>query len=345
MAALVAVLLISGCASKKEPAQAKADVPAPSKVLIGVGGKYLPNYTSLWAAHEEYSKLEKKYNTTIRYEEFSKGADALVGMLGGSLQLCAISSSNGLTAATAGKDVKYIGAVYVGSGLMLIGAKKHEKTLGTDIKAFKGKSLGYYGPGLTQSVGKKVLEASGLSWDDVNPVALGSGSAFAPSLGQGRVDFAVVDIAIAVAAINQGAAYMVSNLSDPQTGGKLVGDSLGVGVIVPGDFAKKYPDLTQDLVTGLVKGLSLVQGAGDDAAAVYALMPKEFKDVNNQQSFTEQWPYLRPSFTSDGSFSESQIKGTAILSGLDANTVPKGYFDPTYVDAAYKNLGIKRPAN
>ncbi|UWP85537.1 ABC transporter substrate-binding protein [Dactylosporangium fulvum] len=343
MATLVAALLISGCASDKEPARATTD--APSKVVIGVGGKYLANYASLWAAHEEFSKIEKKYGTTIRYEEFSKGADALYGMLGGSLQLCVISPTNGLTAAASGKDVKYVAATYVGSGLMLIGAKKHEKTYGTDIKAFKGKSLGFYGPGFTQAVAKKVLESAGLSWDDVNPVALGSGGAFAPSLGQGRVDFAVADISVAVSAINQGAAYMVSNLNDPQTGGKLVGDSLGVGMIYPGDFIKKYPNLAQDLVTGLIKGLSLVQGAGDDAAAVYALMPKEFKDVNRQESFTEQWPYLRPSFASDGGFSDSQIKGTLGLGDLDPKTLPSDYFDPTYVDEAYKSLGIQRPTN
>ncbi|MFJ6567660.1 ABC transporter substrate-binding protein [Streptomyces sp. NPDC091292] len=317
----------------------------PNRVVIAVGGNYLSSYASWWAAHENLAEIERKYGTTISYEPFAKGSDTIGALAGGTAQVCLCATVTALTAAHAGKDLKYVGNISLGSGLLAVGAKKYQAANGTDLASFADKKVGFTAPGsLSQVTARKAMTAAGVDWDKTKQVALGSGVAFAPALMTGRADLITASIPETMKTIDEGAGYLVTDLNDPRSAEPLIGQVLGMGVVVPNDFTQQYPELTQDLVSALVESLAQLRGKSD-GKAVYSLMPDEFKKVNPQDGFLRQWKYLSGSFaTADGGFTDKAITDTIALAGLDPKSIPEGFFDKRYVDKAYSTLPIDRPA-
>ncbi|MER7003273.1 ABC transporter substrate-binding protein [Dactylosporangium sp. NPDC000555] len=338
--AAVAVFATTGCASGNDRQSTGGSAKAPASLVISSSGNYLTSFAPLWAAEPDFKDIEAKYKTKVSFEPFNKGSDALTALLGGSAQICNCGATTGLTAAIAGKEVRYIGNIFKGTGQVVVAAKKYEATHGSDVAKFANATFGYTSPGSgSQVAGQKVAEHFGLNWSATKQLALGSTTAYSPALAAGRVDIVVMDVPIAIKTVEDGVGYIVADLSDPAKAAPLIGNIIGAGLVTTKKFMDEYPELTQDVINALVSGINRVKKTPDPAAA-YAALPAAYKKVNpDEKVFAKQWPYIYPSFgATEGTVDDKEIADTFALGGFSAQdtsgALAKAYFDNTLAKRA-----------
>ena len=341
--------ILGACGGSDESSDATGSQKAPKELKIATVGSYITIFSSLWAAQPGLDDIEKKYNTKISFESFGKGSDAQTALLGGSVQVNAGTGSPDMARAVL-QDQKLVSIanIFTGSGTVFVGSKKLEKSHGTSITAFKGDTWGYTAEGSTSQVSlQKVAEHEGMNWKDEKGIALGSVAAYEPALTSGRADIVAMDPTSAAKAISNGSGYEVFNTSDADAYGPVVGPLPGNGITVTQDFAKKYPELTQALATAFVEGLLKVRDV-TDASEAYELLPAEFRKVHkNDEMFATEWALSQPAFAgTDGGYSKDAVDAVAKWVGVSADERNSeqftSAFDDSYVEKAYRELGVTR---
>lgn len=164
-AVALSILALSACGGSDD--SSAGSQRAPKEVKIATIGSYLTIFSAMWAAQPGFDKIEKDFGTKISFQSFGKGADAMSAMLGGSVNVNAgTSSPDTVQAVLKGQDMVSIASLFTGPGLVFVGAKKLEKSHGTDIKAYDGATWGYTAEGSSAQINaQKVAEHNGLSWD------------------------------------------------------------------------------------------------------------------------------------------------------------------------------------
>lgn len=136
-AVALSILALSACGGSDD--SSAGSQRAPKEVKIATIGSYLTIFSAMWAAQPGFDKIEKDFGTKISFQSFGKGADAMSAMLGGSVNVNAgTSSPDTVQAVLKGQDMVSIASLFTGPGLVFVGAKKLEKSHGTDIKAYDG---------------------------------------------------------------------------------------------------------------------------------------------------------------------------------------------------------------
>lgn len=310
---LAAALMLAACGSDssgEESASATERAPA-SVTFAGLA----PNaaFAASYAARGTgaFDKVEEEFGTDIEFTELGTAQDAVNAMLGGSAQVSLAALNSYLIVEASGKDVVATFAPFIGGGGVLIGAKKYEESRGTDLSKYDGATFGYTSEGSgSQLLMKLAAENAGLSWDSLQHVAFGQPSAGLPLLDAGRIDVAAVDPSTAAQAIDNGQAYLILNLNDPDTAGPVVGEQLGTVFGFNKSFTTDYPELTKALVAALVEGLDAVKAVADDPDAVLALFPQDVQDKLGE-GFARAWEFSAPGVTaSDGSMPEKAVQDT-----------------------------------
>ncbi|WP_433502949.1 ABC transporter substrate-binding protein [Pseudonocardia halophobica] len=347
-AVAAAALTLSACGGAQNTGS-RAPAKAPEKVSIATAG-YLTIMAPLWAAQPEFDKVAQEFGTEISFQQFGKATDAQTALLSGGVQVnTATSAGVSLQAALQDQAVVSTANMFTGGGIVLVGAKKYEAERGTNVAKYAGATWGYASEGSGSQRGSKaIVEHAGLSWADQKGVALGAIAAFEPALQSGRADIVAMDPTSAAKALTSGTGYVVFNSNDLDAYGPVVGPLLGNTVAVTDDFRKQYPELTQAVVTAYVQGLLKVRDAAD-VNAFYALMPPEFQQAHpNDALLAEDWALSKPAFlAADGSFSAEAIAATTKFAELTPEQAQSplvtATFDDSYVEAAYKELGVPRP--
>jgi NitT/TauT family transport system substrate-binding protein len=332
------------------PSGGGASAKAPASVSIATAGSYITIFSPLYAAQPELDKVAQQFNTKITFQSFGKGADALTALLGGSVQVNAgTSASDSLKAVVKNQKLVATANMFTGGGVVLVGAKKLEATNGTDITKFGGATWGYSSEGSSSQVySATIAQHAGLTWADQKHVALGSVAAFAPALQTGRADIVAMDPTSAASAVASGVGYPVLNTNDAKAFEPIAGEILGNALTVTDSFRQQYPELVQAITNAYIQGLVKLRTV-TDASSVYGSMPPGFQKAHpDNAQFANEWTFSQGAWAAtDGSFTAGGIPATVKVAGLapDQAQSPgvKAFFDNSYVDTAYKQLGVARP--
>ncbi|OSY40814.1 MULTISPECIES: ABC transporter substrate-binding protein [Pseudonocardia] len=346
-ACTAALLTLTACGGGPDPA--RGPTGAPAEVAIATSGTWITTFAPLWAAAPEMAEIEQKYGTTISYPGFGKGNDALTAMLGGSAAVCNCSFNTALKAALAKDQLAYVVNINKGAGTVAVAATRFETERGTDIAAFDGGTWGFTSAGSISEISLRLAaEHAGIDWSVQDTIAVGGMSAFVPALQSGRVDIAMMDVASAAQAIEDGVGYPVLNTNDLSVFGPIGGTLLGNGLVLPEAFLNDYPELSQDLVNAVVTGLGRVRDV-TDPDELLALMPPGFREARaDSPTFAREWAFTRPAFLStDGSSSDQEFRDTTAHGDFGEGELssPRAgrFLDNSLVDQAYQQLGLPRP--
>ena len=337
--AIGALALASGC-SNSSGSQAKEDSQGITTVKVAVSGGENPIFAAyLSAVGKGYFEDE---GIKIQQDIYESGTLAFSAFAGGSDDFCICGATQLMTSNAQGRNFVGIFNQYIGGAVVFIGAKKYEKSRGTDLAAYDGATWGYTAEGsVSQVFMDRAATAAGLDWAKQKHAALGAVSAYIPSLQQGSADIITMDVASAARAIDLGLGYPVFNTNDPSKVESLWGQQLGLPMVTTQSTIDKNPDLTQRFVNALYRGLRDVQESGSDSAAILALMPASFRSTTSEL-YPTIFPFIKDAFSNiDGSFTDKQIADTKALA-VETGVLTKGAdaaagFDNSFVEKAIKN--------
>lgn len=348
-ASAVLALALTSCSSSKSSGSTDGN-GAPSKLSISTAGGKLTIFAPLWAAEADLTQVAKKFHTSISYQPYGSGGDALTAQLGGSVNVgTGASATQVLKAAAQGKGLSYVANIFRGGGVVLVGAKTYESARGTDLSKYNGSKWGYTSEGSSSQVFMAAAaDHAGATWDKQKHIALGSITAYEPALQSKRVDIVAMDPGSAAKSIKDGVGYAVLNTNVADQFGPVAGTVLDNGIVFSKDFRSKYPKLAQAIVTAFIKGLNRIRNITDPAQA-YAALPADFqKEHPDRALFALEWQLSQPAFSqSNGTSPPKAVADTeklALKPGDADKPAVKAVFDNALVLEAYKQLGLPAPS-
>jgi len=330
-----------------------SNAKAPKTVTIGLNGGYIGAYSGYMVAMGDnyLGKVAKDFGTTIKTQPFPGGGPTVMSaVLGGQLQGFMASASAGAVPASQGQPLEFLFNGFTGPGVLIVGAKKHEAN-GSDLAKYRGGTWCYtaVGAGTYLALQSGATQA-GLDFSKEKGVAIGSVSAYLPTMKSGKCDITPMDAGSAATAVKDGIGYIVANLHDPDAQKQIFGgDSpqIGPGLIVTEKFANEYPDLAQAIVESLFKAQVFIQQNIDDPSKIYAALPQEFTSTVDEATYATQWDLVKPAFASTSGFVTSDmIKNSAAVlerGGLIEKAVPDSFWNMKFVEQASKDLGYQLP--
>lgn len=356
-------ILVTGCSGEtKQRASGNApiapfagslppNVKAPKSLTISLSGGLQASNAAFFAAEAgPLHDVVTKAGVQLKTVNSESGSQAMASLVGGSADICVCGTNRALAATAAGERLVGIFTPSLGNGTVVVGAKKYEATLGTNVAGYADKTWGYASTGGTNAVGAQALaESAGLTWSKTKQLAYGDIGAAIPTLQSGQAQLLAMDPAAAAKAVTVGVGYVVANLLDPQTMRKVTGDQYATAMWVRPGFLSDHPDFAQAVVTSFVQSLAALQKSS--SAQALAMMPKDFKAANNDPAAWDQlWRLVQPAIAgSDGGFHPSVIESTLKSSKAagaikDSTPALRAVFDDALVLKAYTQLGVARPS-
>jgi ABC-type nitrate/sulfonate/bicarbonate transport system substrate-binding protein len=193
-----------------------------------------------------------------------------------------------------------------GGQTVLMGAKKYEKSRGTDLSKYDGAKWGFTKAG-SQGEAECIAMAqkAGLDWKSQKGIAVGSISAFLPALRSGKADLVDMDPSSAAKAIDEGVGYPIANTQDPNS--IYPYQAAGMTLIAKASFVKQYPELTKAVVAAELAGTEKMRQNSADPQKILDTQSAEFKSTNGADWKT-MWPLMVPAFTGlTGKFTDTVI--------------------------------------
>ena len=332
---------------------------APTTVTIATGGGYLTLYSAMWIAFSSkyLEPIDKKFHTHIVTSNYASGATSFPALLGGSAQFAEGAANSSASFIAAGEPLVNILVVYTGTGTVLVGAKKYQQSIGTDVAGYNGKTWCYTVAGtLTEAADIAEAEQAGLNWSNQTGIAVGSAAAFLPTLENGECDISQMDTGSATLAVSEGIGYIVENPNITSVGEKMTGGKaplIGVTLATSRAFTKNYPAFVQAIVDACIKALVFVQSHVKAPGAIYADLTSGMTNSLPLSTYRNQWRITYPVLTgSSGIFSKTELSITSrwyhrlgIVTGPQAAVIDSNsYFTNKFVDQAYADLGLPKPA-
>lgn len=313
-AVLVGLTALSVATSPLADASQNAKVPPhPDTVTLA---DFTPSsaFAAQYAAFGKTGAMkavEKKFKTTVKVTTFTSNADSMSAMLGGNADFTCNSLTAFGTVAAAGKAVTVAFAPFIGGGGVLIGAKKYEKSRGSDLAKYAGSTFGFTRVGSASQVLLKLsAERAGLDFSKEKQIAFGTPPAGIGVLQSGRADLVAVDPTTAGAAIDAGTAYLILNWNDPKTAYPVVGEQITNAYGFNTAFVKKYPALSKALIQALVTGLDAVKKVANKPAKVLKLFPADIQ-AQVKNGWTTAWKLSVPGIVAnDGTISGRGLNDT-----------------------------------
>ncbi|MFF2347587.1 ABC transporter substrate-binding protein [Pseudarthrobacter sp. NPDC058119] len=339
-------LVLTGCAGGS--ASEKSADPQQLKV-----GLFSPDVTfgAFYAAigpDGELTKVLKDRNVELKIETIPSGSNLVAALASGSVDAAIVPGTSVLGVASQGGQMVPLMNMFDGPSQQIIGNSSSKLGGPGDIKVFDKKRWAFTRVGSISEISAKLTaESAGLSWTNQERLPLGSGSETQAVLESGRADVLSTSPNNAATAVESGAAYLVAN---PQEDELLpIAKQLNAVFASSPTFTKAHPELTQDIVTALVKELNVLASAKSPADSL-APMSGDFKNAVGK-SWDLQWQYSKSGFSrATGGFSQKEVDQT--LAGAKLVNVVKedfnpasGLFDNSYVRKAYDRLSLKTPSD
>lgn len=341
-------------AASTVPESIPADVPRPGSLTILTSGTQYPALfgVAFAALNGPLAEVGKQYGVDIKLQTVGSGGAAITALTSGGADMAFVSAPRVLAAIEAGENLVSVFNPFLGNVSILVGAKKYETSIGTDVSKYGDKTWALVAEGGAPAIGAQdAAVAAGLDWTKVNRVITGDDASLIPTLQSGQGDLIVTDPGPAANAVALGIGYVVSNQLDPATiASQGHGTVIGVPATVKADFVQKYPQFTQAVVTALVQSFVALQTASGPEAL--ALMPQDFQKSRDGAAdvWDEEWKLSQAGMVAAfGDFPAQAITNSidsAKTYGLitDVTDAMSSAFNSSFVDQAYKDLGLPGPA-
>jgi ABC-type nitrate/sulfonate/bicarbonate transport system substrate-binding protein len=298
-----------------------------------------------------FRKVEQACHTQINFDVIEQPTAMIPALFANQAQFIAVGTGNILDAAVQGKKFLVLLSTGQGGGGVLV-ANAADKPKGTGVEALKN-----YGAGTTWAVGSlggpsqlisdALLSSLGIDYKKVTFVPVGtSGLVAAVASKKAAIGFASPSEAGAGAAANQTYSVMY-------TASKAVYDALGYfsegAFATTPAFAKKYPELTQQLVNAEVRGLVACRRYFNNASGALKLMPASFQATANKAAWNSTWKesaFAAAPLT--GVITQQELTDEVSMSvkfGLlpAGSQLPAETADTSWVKKAYQQLHLPAP--
>ncbi|NJD54275.1 MAG: aliphatic sulfonate ABC transporter substrate-binding protein [Candidatus Methanoperedens sp.] len=278
---------------------------------------------------EEFAKDGIK----VEYYPFTGGgAEALMALSSGSLDISYNGADPGLRTAAAGADIKLIGISSFGnpaSGASSIIVRNDSKI--TSVKDLKGKKVAYLKGTMRHATIIKALEIEGMSINDIESFNLNF-QASGPALLKGDIDALVEGETTIFELVSKGAARTLwSGKDHPEI------SSPASGINVRGDFARKHPDIVKRLLKIDLKTARWADENPDETIKIFSKATKKDEKNVREVSYPENKFYQDPQITDKALQSlkdeEQFMKANGLIEGkVDFNL----WVDRSFIDSVLK---------
>lgn len=247
--------------------------PEKSKVTIAVGGAEQFIYAPVTLAKQ--LNYFKDYGIDVEIANFSGGAKAAEALIGGSADMVVGFYDHTIQTQPKGESLQMVCLYDNYPGIVLmVNSKEADKIKGA--ADLKGKNVGITSAGSsTQFLLNYYLTKNGVQPDQVNVVAIGTGSTSIAAMQQGKVVAGMmVDPAATKLETTGDAKPLWDTRTQKDTTAQLGGPYPAGGVYSTADFITKNPYTVQWVVTASVKALKYIQV--HPAEEIASHMPHEY---------------------------------------------------------------------
>lgn len=357
--ALLGGVVSPSVASAARATSNKTVYKAPSVINIGEFAPTIPGALNVAIAQGlgYYNKIQRQFHTTFSFQGFTLPPPMVSGLEAGQLQFAEMTSANIMTAAAAGEynfvDLENF-SEGSGSDIVATGSLKAANGFGVNaIKKHYGCGTNWAIPGLggtTQITIEALFNMLHLGVTCWNPLSVGT-TGVIPAVTTGKAPIGFVAASTAAPYLASGELYNVLFTSGTALY-KLMGFEPSIGLITTPAFAKKYPALTEAIVKADLQGLLWLQKHPNDASGAYKLMPAAYQATTTLSQFESIWPLFAGAYTPDTGLFTTKDASVALVDGqryggvsssLKLKQIPGEAANPTFLDEAYKSLGLTPP--
>ncbi len=270
--------------------------PEKSKVTIAVGGAEQFIYAPISLANQ--LGYFKDYGVEVEIANFSGGAKAAEALIGGSADMVVGFYDHTIQTQPKGEHLQMVCLYDNYPGIVLeVNSKNADKIKGA--ADLKGQTVGITSAGSsTQFLLNYYLTKNGIQPDQVNVVAIGTGSTSIAAIQQGKVVAGMmVDPAATKVETTGDAKPLWDTRTAKDTTEQLGGPYPAGGVYSTADFIQKYPNTVQAVVTGSVKALQYIQRHPPDDIA--SKMPTDYIG-GDKQNYLDSLKKDLPLFSTTG---------------------------------------------
>jgi NitT/TauT family transport system substrate-binding protein len=247
------------------------------QVKIGVGGTASPTQLGIWIAQYGgfFEPLEEE-GIQVELVPFGGGSDAMLALVGGQTDMSYQFLENAIRARAQGRDVH---AIYNALPVPALGVTVR-KELEDEIKSVadaKERRWGFtsFGSG-SHVVSLRVATHHGLDPAYVSWTPVGGVRGYLPSMREDRVDLLTSGVEAANTLVQEGTAFMLVDLTDPETVQEIYGyPYISIALLTTEQFTDENPYVTFKIVEALDKAIDHIKST--PASEIAALLPAEFQ--------------------------------------------------------------------
>jgi NitT/TauT family transport system substrate-binding protein len=275
--------------------------PEKGKITVAVGGAEQFIYAPITLAKQ--LNYFKDMGLDVEIASFSGGAKAAEALIGGSADMVVGFYDHTIQTQPKGENLQLVILYDNFPGIVLeVSSKSADK-----IKAaadLKGQNVGITSAGSsTQFLLNYYLTKNGIQPDQVNVVAIGTGSTSIAAIQQNKVVAGMmVDPAATKVETTGDAKPLWDTRTEKDTVAQLGGPYPAGGVYSTADFIKKNPNTTQVIVTGSLMALKYIQTRSPEEIA--SKMPREYIG-DDKQNYLDALKKDLPLFSTTGMMPEA----------------------------------------
>lgn len=329
----------SGSATAGSPVAAAK--PEKSKITIAVGGAEQFIYSPITLAKQ--LGYFKDRGIEVEIANFSGGAKAAEALIGGSADMVVGFYDHTIQTQPKGEKLQLVCLYDNFPGIVLMVNSKQADSI-KSAADLKGKNVGITSAGSsTQFLLNYYLNKNGVQPDQVNVVAIGTGSTSIAAMEQGKVVAGMMVDPAATKVESTGVAKPLwDTRTEKDTTAQLGGPYPAGGVYSTVDFITKNPNTVQAIVTGSILALKYIQTHKPDEIA--AQMPAEFV-AGDKQNYLDSLQKDLPLFSTTGMMPANgpqNVLNVLKLSDPDVKAATNINLDATYtnkfVEVALKSI-------
>jgi len=277
-------------------APARAQAPEQRSVTIAVGGKAALYYLPLTLA--ERLGYFKDAGLDVQILDFAGGAKALQAMMGGSADVVSGGFDHVIVLRARGQKLKSF-VLQDATPCLALGLAKARAPAYRSPSDLKGLKVGVTAPGSSTHIFLNyLLDAAGLSPDDVSVIGVGTGPTAVAAMRAGHID-AIVNVEPAITMLERAGSIVVVTETMSEKGARAVfGELLPAGSFyTKEEFIKRNPNTAQALVTAMVRALLWLDKASTEQ--ILQTVPAEYT-LGERATYIAALARQRQGFSKDG---------------------------------------------
>jgi NitT/TauT family transport system substrate-binding protein len=332
MAPMKTILLALAAIFTLITAQAGADTPEKSRVVLAVGGRTTLYYLPLTLAdHLGYFKDE---GLDVEINDFPGGSRALQALIGHSADVVSGAYEHTIVMQTLAQKVQAFVLQGMNPGLEL-GIRKDKAAGYSWAKDLKGMKIGVSAPGSsTHMLVNHLLASVGLKQDDVSIIGVGTGPSAVAAMRSGEIDaLSGAEPVMTLLERSGDMKIVVETITDKGVRDVFGGSMPAATLYARTDFIEQNPKTVQALTNAIVRALLWLQNSTTED--VLNAVPSEYL-LGDRALYAAAFERLRPTYSKDGMIPKKGVDNSYKVLLAHNNAVrraPVVWINQTYTNA------------